>query len=218
MAFTVPAPGAAPGGSVEDARAALVAAGEQWWATSPDPGNPVACATCHHDPALTRGWAASFPKFKPLPPPDGRVMTLLQATAQAVRRHYGLADPEPVALAIAAFLDSQGAGLPRSPGVAAGQPVFEMRLRALATSVARGRTLYATRCGGCHDAGTVASAALTFPRGGGRRAESLERFLEHHRPIGRRLRWDSPATADLIAFLVSTLVAPATVGEEGRPP
>lgn len=206
----MPAWAAAPSGRTDGALAALVAAGEQWWARSPDARNPVACATCHHDPALTRGWAASFPKFKPLPPPDGRVMTLLQATAEAVRRHYALADPEPVALAIAAFLDRQGAGLAPSPGVAAGQPVFEMRLRALAASVARGRTLYAKRCADCHDAEAAAAAALAFPRVVDRSAESLERFLEGHRPVGRRLRWDSPATADLIAFLVSMLAGPRT--------
>jgi len=209
----MPAGAAAPSGGTDGARAALVAAGEQWWARAPEARNPVACATCHHDPALTRGWAASFPKFKPLPPPDGRVMTLLQATAEAVRRHYGLADPEPVAVAVAAFLDRQGAGLALSPGVAAGQPVFEMRLRALAASVARGRTRYVKRCGDCHDAEVVAAAALAFPRVVDSRAESLERFLERHRPIGRRLSWDSPAIADLIAFLVSTLAAPRTGGE-----
>jgi cytochrome c553 len=192
----------------DDARAALLAEGEQWWTRSPDPGNPVACATCHHDPALTRGWASSFPKFKPLPPPGGRVMTLVQATAEALRRHYGLTDPEPAAVAIAAFLASQGAGLALSPGIAAGQPVFETRLRALAASVARGRMLHAQRCHGCHDARALASAALAFPRMVGYRHESLERFLEGHRPIRQRLRWDSPATADLIAFLVSTLAGP----------
>ncbi len=192
----------------DGARAALVAEGERWWTRSPDPGNPVACVTCHHDPALTRGWAPSFPKFKPLPPPGGRVMTLVQATAEALRRHYGLADPEPVAVAIAAFLASQGRGLAPSPGVATGQPVFETRLRALAASVARGRTLYAQRCRGCHDAQAAAPAALAFPRVVGNRHESLERFLEGHRPIGQRLRWDSPATADLIAFLVSMLAGP----------
>jgi cytochrome c553 len=205
-----PAGAAAPVGGTEGAQAALVSAGERWWTRSPDPRDPVACGTCHHDPALTRGWAASFPKFKPLPPPDGRVMTLLQATAEAVRRHYGLADPEPAAVAIAAFLARQGAGLPPSPGIAAGQPVFQTRLDALAASVARGRTAYAQRCGGCHGADALASAPLAFPRVVGRRAESLERFLEGHRPIGRRLSWDSPAIADLIAFLVSLLAAPGT--------
>jgi cytochrome c553 len=198
---------AAPGGEAEGERSALVAEGEGWWATSPDPGSPVACATCHHDPALTRGWAASFPKFKPLSPPGGRVMTLLQATAEAVRRHYGLADPEPAAVAIAAYLASQGAGLPVSPGVAAGQPAFEARFRALAASVARGRTRYAEHCAGCHRVNAVAPAALTFPRMVSGRAESLERFMEGHRPMGRRLRWDNQATADLIAFLVSTLAS-----------
>lgn len=213
--FAMPAWAAASGGGTDDARAALVAAGERWWTTSPDPGNPVACATCHHDPALTRGWAASFPKFRPLPAPDGRVMTLLQATAQAVRRHYRLADAEPAAVAITAFLDRQGRGVALSPGVAAGQPVFETRLRALAASVARGETRYAQRCRRCHDVGAVAPATRAFPRAVGHHAESLERFLERHRPIGRRLRWDSPATADLIAFLVSTLATPRAGREPG---
>jgi cytochrome c553 len=210
VAFAAPAWAAALSEGTDGARAALVGVGEQWWTRSPDLRNPVACATCHHDPGLTRGWAASFPKFKPLPPPDSRVMTLLQATAEALKRHYGLANPEPVAVAIAAFLDWQGAGLAPSPGVAAGQPVFETRLRALAASTARGSTLYAQRCDRCHGAAAAASAALAFPRVVGNRAESLERFLERHRPIGRRLSWDSPATADLIAFLVSTRAGPRT--------
>ena len=105
----------------------LAAAGERWWTTSPDPANPVACATCHHEPAETRGWAASFPKFKPQPPPHARVMTLLQANAEAVRRHYRLVDPRPVATAITAYLTTHGAGVPLSPGVVAGQPVFPAR-------------------------------------------------------------------------------------------
>ncbi len=194
--------------AADGAQTALVAEGERWWTSSPDPEQPVACRTCHHDPARTRGWAASFPKFVALPPPDGRVMTLLQATARAVRRHYGLADPERPAIAIATFLAAEGAGLPLSPGIAAGQPAFEARLRALAASVVRGRTLYARRCGSCHDAAAVAPAAFGFPRVVDRRAESLERFLEGHRPIGRPLGWDSPATADLITFLVSILAGP----------
>src|SRR5437870_11561026 len=118
----------APGGSLGQ----LVAEGEQRWKSSPDPRDPVACATCHYDPDETRGWAASFPKYRPLPPPAGRVMTLLQANAEAVQRHYGLADPEQVALAITAYLTSRGTGVPVSPGIVAGQPVFEGRLRALA--------------------------------------------------------------------------------------
>src|SRR5439155_26253575 len=86
----------APGGSLGQ----LVAEGEQRWTRSPDPRDPVACGTCHHDPDETRGWAASFPKYMPLPPPEGRVMTLLQANAEVVRRAYGLADSERAALAI----------------------------------------------------------------------------------------------------------------------
>ena len=178
----------------------LVAEGERWWTESPDPTNPVACATCHFDPAATRGWVASFPKWKPLPPPHARVMTLYQANAEAVARHYRLRDPRRVAAAITAYLGAQGAGTPLSPGRSAGQPVFPERLQALAASVGRGRTVYAQRCEGCHRAGNIAQALAAYPRVVDGRVESLEEFLEHHR--GRQpLAWDSQATADLIAYL-----------------
>ena len=181
----------------------LAAAGERWWRTSPDPANPVACATCHHEPAETRGWAASFPKFKAQPPPHARVMTLLQANAEAVRRHYRLADPRPVATAITAYLTTLGAGMPLSPGVVAGQPVFPTRLRALGESVARGRQLYARRCATCHAAPAIASAVAAFPRGREGRAESLEEFLDRHALPRGLLPWDSPSMADVIGYLVA---------------
>lgn len=181
----------------------LAAAGERWWTTSPDPANPVACATCHHDPAETRGWAASFPKFKPQPPPHARVMTLLQANAEAVRRHYRLVDPRPVATAITAYLTTHGAGVPLSPGVVAGQPVFPARLRALGESVARGRRLYARRCATCHAAPAIVSAVGGFPRGRGHSAESLEDFLDRHASPPGLLPWDSLAMADVISHLVA---------------
>ncbi len=184
----------------------LVAEGEQWWTSSPDPRDPVACATCHHDPDETRGWAASFPKYRPLPPPEGRVMTLLQANAEAVQRHYGLADPERPAGAITAYLTSRGTGVPVSPGIVAGQPVFAGRLRALSESVGRGEGLYARRCHSCHDPGAVAPAALLFPRAVNGRAESLEGFLGRHRPDFPPLGQDSQPTVDVIAFLMSRLV------------
>ena len=190
-----------------DSLAALVAEGERWWTTSPDARDPVACATCHHDPDETRGWAASFPKYRPLPPPEGRVMTLLQANAEAVRRHYGLRDPETAALAVTAYLTSRGAGVLISPGIVAGQPVFDARLRALAESVGRGERLYARRCGSCHEAAAVAPATLLFPRVVGGQAQSLERFLARHRPGLRPLGWDSQPTADVIAFLMSLLAS-----------
>ena len=181
----------------------LAAAGERWWTTSPDPANPVACATCHHEPAETRGWAASFPKFKPQPPPHARVMTLLQANAEAVRRHYRLVDPRPVATAITAYLTTHGAGVPLSPGVVAGQPVFPARLRALGESVARGRRLYAHRCATCHAAPAIVSAVAGFPRERGHSAESLEDFLDLHASPPGLLPWDSPAMADVISYLVA---------------
>ena len=182
---------------------ALVAEGERWWRQSSDPLNPVACATCHRDPAKTRGWAASFPKFKPLPPPHARVMTLLQANAEAVARHYGLPDSLPAATAITAFLTSQGADVPISPGVSAGQPVFPTRMRELAASVVRGGRLYARTCSQCHDAKAVAPSITAFPRVVDGRAESLEGFLERHHSLKRSLAWDGPAMADLIAYLTS---------------
>jgi cytochrome c553 len=181
----------------------LAAAGERWWTTSPDPANPVACATCHHDPAETRGWAASFPKFKPQPPPHARVMTLLQANAEAVRRHYRLVDPRPVATAITAYLTMHGAGVPLSPGVVAGQPVFPARLRALGESVARGRRLYARHCTSCHATPVNVSAVAAFPRGPGHIDESLEEFLDRHASPPGLLPWDSPAMADVISYLVA---------------
>ena len=197
--------GQAQAGSSAGSLAELVAEGEQSWRSSPDPRDPVACATCHHDPDETRGWAASFPKYRPLPPPEGRVMTLLQANAEAVRRHYGLADPERAALAITAYLTSRDSGVPVFPGIVAGQPVFEGRLRALADSVARGERLYASRCRSCHDLGDVTPAALRFPRAVNGQVESLERFLGGHPPGLSPLGWDGQPTADLIAFLISSV-------------
>ena len=182
---------------------ALVAEGHHLWTQSPDPSNPVACATCHRDPAKTRGWAASFPKFKPLPPPHARVMTLLQANAEAVERHYRLADPLPAATAITAFLTAQAAGVPISPGVSAGQPVFPVRMQALAGSVLRGKHLYASRCGHCHKSFDLAPSATAFPRAEGGRPASLELFLEGHRPLQPPLAWDGQATADIMAYLTS---------------
>src|SRR2546428_4361484 len=117
--------GHALAGAPEGNLGQFIAEGEQRWARSPDPRNPVACATCHHDPDETRGWAASFPKYRPLPPPEGRVMTLLQANAEAVQRHYGPADSERAALAITAYLTWRRAGVPVSPGVGSRQPGFD---------------------------------------------------------------------------------------------
>jgi len=183
----------------------LVAEGACWWMRSPDPGNPVACATCHDDRAAIRHWAASFPKFKPEPPPDARVMTLLQANSAAVARHYRLADPRPAATAITAYLTWLGAGLPVSPGISAGQPVFAERLRQLALSTARGRRIYAQRCGACHELAGLAAAVGAYPRREQGRPPSIEAFLESHHPRGRPLRWDGPAMADLLAYLVSQM-------------
>src|SRR5262249_39196150 len=167
--------------AAEGDRAALVAEGEKWWTSSPDPRDPVACATCHHDREETREWAASFPKYRPLPPPEGRVMTLLQANAEAGRRHYGPADPARPAPATTTYLTSPGIPVPVSPGTVAGQPAFEGRIRALEESVGRGERLFARRCHSCHAPTAVARAAFRFPRAAAGQVESLERFLGRHR-------------------------------------
>jgi mono/diheme cytochrome c family protein len=180
---------------------ALVAEGARWWRTSGDPANPIGCATCHHDLSEARAWAVSFPKFRPQFPPHARVMTLLQANAEAVRIHYFHDDPLPAATAITAFVARLGAGQPRTPGVAPGQPVFPARLDALARSADRGRALWASRCAACHTGSAVARAADEFPRRRAGRAESLEAFLERHAGLG----WDSPETADLLAYLANLL-------------
>jgi mono/diheme cytochrome c family protein len=128
-------------------------------------------------------------------------MTLLQANAEAVRRHYGHTDPRPAAIAITAYLAAQATGLPPTPGRTEGQPVFAARLRALDESVARGRRLYARRCAACHAPAALAPILAGFPRLRGGRAESLEGFLEDHARPAPALAWDSPAMADVIAYL-----------------
>jgi mono/diheme cytochrome c family protein len=196
---------AAPAEAEED----LVAEGARWWRLSPDRGNPVACATCHHDPEAIRGWAASFPKLRPLPPPHARVMTLLQANAEAVALHYRVADPRRAATAITAYLTALGAGLAVTPGVARGQPVFPDRIARLVASVRRGERLFGWRCAVCHGRAEVAGRLPAFPRLRDGRAESVEGFLEDHHPREPRLRWDSQPIADLVAALVARL--------DGRP-
>ena len=89
-------------------------------------------------------------------------MTLFQANAEAVQRHYGLHDTERPALAITAYLTSRGAGTSISPGIVAGQPVFESRLRALAESVKRGERLYARQCRSCHEAASPSLKPFQF--------------------------------------------------------
>src|SRR5712691_2613259 len=198
-------PGAA-GATEETGARSLLADGERWWTRSPDPANPVACATCHHDPAEARGWAGGFPKVKPLPPPHTRVMTFLQANAEAVARHYRLPEPLPAATAITAYLEALGADLPLSPGRSPGQPMFPERMRQLAASVTRGTSAFGTRCSVCHQPAEVAPMARMFPRMSRGLPESLETFLVSHRPSNPPLAWAGQETADVVAYLVSHLV------------
>src|SRR5262249_250145 len=170
---------------------------------SPDPANPVACATCHYDPTTTRGWAASFPKVKPLPPPHSRVMTLLQANAEAVALHYRLADALPAATAITAYLTTLGADLPTSPGISVGQPVFPERIRRLEASVRRGARSFHARCGGSHQSAAIAVTARMFPRMSRGQPQSIETFLASHRLSARPLDWAGQEMADLVAYLMS---------------
>ena len=207
-----PAPAGPPDRRVPDP--ALAAMGRRWWAESPDPRNPVACATCHHDPAATRGWAASFPKVRALPPPHRRVMTLLQANAEAVTRHYRLEDPLAAATAITAYLTALGGDVPISPGIDASQPVFPERIRQLTASVGRGETLFAHRCQPCHRPEAVAPRLARFPRLRSGRPEPIEGYLEVHAPAGAApgLAWNGQGMADVIAFLVSRRVGRPVAG------
>ncbi|MFI5342265.1 MAG: glycosyltransferase [Candidatus Methylomirabilales bacterium] len=187
-----------------DDPSALIAEGRRLWTVSPDPGNPVACATCHWDVTTIRYWAPSFPKFKPLPPPAARVMTLLQANAEAVERHYRSPDPLLPATAITAYLTALGRDLPVTPGITPDQPVFPERLQALAESVRRGEHEFASRCRICHRPADLARALRRFPRIAGGAGQSLEAYLEDH--TGEpRLRWDGQPVADLMAYLASRL-------------
>jgi cytochrome c len=121
-----------------------------------------------------------------------------------VRRHYRLVDPRPVATAITAYLTTHGAGVPVSPGVVVGQPMFPARLRALGESIARGRRLYAEGCAACHEAPAIVSGITDFPRMRGQRVELLEDFLDRHAAPRRPLPWDSPAMADVVSYLAAT--------------
>src|SRR2546425_203182 len=94
---------------------------------------------------------------------------------------------------------------PRAPGPGVGRRVSEGGLRPLADGVARGERLYASRCRSCHDLGDVPPAALRFPRAVNGQVESLERFLGGHPPGLSPLGWDGQPTADLIAFLISSV-------------
>jgi cellulose synthase/poly-beta-1,6-N-acetylglucosamine synthase-like glycosyltransferase len=183
-----------------DSWAKLVADGESLWTRSPDPTNPVACATCHHDADEVSRWAASFPKFKPDSPPDARVMTLWQANVGAVARHYRGAEPGAAATAITAYLTAQGAHHPITPGIVIGRPVFEARLQALADSVKRGERVFVTRCARCHSLGAVVAAAGDLQRQIRARGQPIEAFVAQHEAVGPRLAPESVAIADLMAY------------------
>jgi cytochrome c len=181
----------------------LVLRGQDLWRQPPDPENTVACATCHFAAGEIRGWAASFPKVKPMPPPFARVMTLQQAVSEAVARHYRIphgARNRQAAREIVAYLAWLGEGRIATPGVAAGQPRFPDRLTALRASMARGEDRVRQTCGPCHgDDRRFAGVAATFPRAprGGGAVTTLEEFLESH----AGLPWDGSDAADVAAFL-----------------
>jgi hypothetical protein len=62
----------------------------------------------------------------------------------------------------------------------------------------------------------VAGAARRFPRVAVGRAESLEAFVERHSPKTGRFAWNSPRTADLLAFLASQVAPAAVLTETSR--
>ena len=185
----------------ERLNAALVAEGRRIWSTSLDPGNPVACATCHFDPLAIREWAASFPKVRPEAPPQSRVVTLLQANAASIGLHYRIEDSLPAATAITAFLRAMGGSVPVRPGVARGQPIIPSRLERLRASTRRGGDLLAGRCARCHDVQQLALLAATFPRAKPGAPESFEAFVGKHADLA----WDGPEMADLSAQLFARL-------------
>lgn len=207
--------------AIEPRLRAVIQEGALLWGQPPTAENTVACATCHFDNAEVRGWAASFPKVKPMPPPFTRVMTLQQAVAETVATHYRIppgGENRRVAQAIAAFLTWVGEGLLVTPGVAAGQPRFPDRLAALGQSVVRGLGRIERACAGCHaDGAEFAGIAATFPRvpreGGA--VVTLEEYLERH----TGLAWDGPEATDVAAFLASRaadrLVQPGRVWKAG---
>jgi len=140
-------------------------------------------------------------------------MTLLQANAEAVARHYRLPDALTAATAITAYLTTLGADLPVSPGISPGQPVFPERICQLEASVERGASIFSARCGSCHQPAEIAPATRMFPRMSRGRPHSLETFLVSHRPFGRPLDWAGQEMADVVAYLVSHL-AGRPVGKE----
>ena len=184
---------------------ALIEEGEALWRQPPVAENTIPCATCHFDPAKWRGWAASFPKVKPMPPPFTRVMTLQQAVGESVATHYRIpagSRIQQVSRAITAYLTWVGEGRLLTPGVVAGQPVFPDRMAALRESVARGEKHVERSCARCHaDPGRFAEAAVTFPRAprAGASVMTLEEYVEGHRGPA----WDTPAAADIAAFVVT---------------
>lgn len=201
-----------------DPWAALVDRGAGLWHRSPDPEVPVACATCHRDLREAEGWVVSYPRYRPLPPPHGRVMTLLQALAEASSRHYRGLEPLASGTALAAYLLLRTEGRSLTPGRTPGEPAFPGRLAALRASAARGAARFRTRCGGCHEADVVAPAALGWARLVRVGRGPTERFLETH---GLGAPWDSPEVADLLAYLAGRragqplVVDPAGAAREG---
>lgn len=209
---------ALPGAAAADGWTDLVRAGERWWRAAPEGSPPVACATCHRGRAETDGWVASFPKWRPLPPPHARVMTLTQALAEAAERHYPAADRQRVAVALAAYLTARAAGVTISPGVAPDQLVFPHRLAALAASAERGARRFARRCAACHPAEDVAPAVVRWWALVRRAGDAPERFLERHPPDGPRPAWDSAETADVLAYLVGRQAGRRLSPPEGGSP
>jgi cytochrome c len=183
----------------------VILEGQALWHQPPSTENTIACATCHFDGAEIRGWAASFPKVKPMPSPFTRVMTLQQVVSEALARHYRIrlgGQNRSPARAVTAYLVWVGEGRPLTPGVAPGQPRLPDRLAALRESIARGQDQVRRTCAGCHtDAARFAEAAAVFPRvpRDGGSVVTLEEYLEGH--VG--LAWDGTEVADVMAFLAA---------------
>jgi cytochrome c len=190
---------------VEPRLRALIEEGEAFWRQPPLADNAIPCATCHFDGAEFEGWAASFPKVKPMPTPFTRVMTLQQAVGESVATHYRIppgSRNQQVSRAITAYLTWIGEGRPLTPGVAARQPIFPDRMAALQESIARGETRVRRSCARCHaDPARFGEVAATFPRvpRAGAAVMTLEEYLQGHTGPA----WDSPEAADIAAFVAA---------------
>ncbi|MBI2370603.1 MAG: hypothetical protein HYV08_10305 [Deltaproteobacteria bacterium] len=167
----------------------------------------LACAVCHPDASMVRGWASGYPAaWLSDGDRDFRVKTLAEVIAGAVQGHLGLAlSPDHEAVRdLEAFLAWQGDGARLRPGVSGINRPAEGWLAELQGSVERGRSRFVAACGRCHGPGVLAGAAAGFPAvvtGAG--VLGLDAFIARHARAELAASWSRPELADLTAYVVS---------------